>query len=164
MSIRAVFATSAFLLALQTPHVAANDTTPRSDAAWISFLETPIHSTKQQEFHARATRNTDPKVLKTISAHVSQSTDLRLLLKSYSDAELKFRSDNFLVTRIDGANVTIAAGKDFPELATRKLEKQLNTMGYHVDSVTPETLLQRNDSQAPDEPEFVVPFAKIAEE
>ena len=158
MFTREIFATIA-VLALQTSPVAADDIAPRSDAAWISFSESSIYSTKQQEFHARATPNVDPKLLKVISADVFRATDLLLLLKSYSDAELKFRSDNFLVTRIDGTNVTIAVGKEFPELVTRKLAKQLQAMGFHVDSVPPETLLQRNESKVLDEPQFVVPFA-----
>ena len=164
MAIRAVFATTAVLLALHTLPMTADGTAPDSNAAWISFSETPIYSTKQQEFHARATRNVDPKLLKIFSAHVSRTTDLRLQLKSYSDAELKYRSNNFLVTRIDGADVTIAVGKDFSESATRELAKQLRAMGFRVDSVQPESLLQRNDPQAQDEPEFVVPYATDSQE
>ena len=114
VAIRSVLARSSFLLALQAPPHVSNDTRPRPVADWFCYVEAPIHSTRKREFHARATRNTDPRLLRIISAHVSRSTDLRLLLESYCDAELKFRSDNFLVTRIDGANVTIAAGKHFP--------------------------------------------------
>jgi hypothetical protein len=158
MTIRTVVTAFAVLLMLQTSPVAADDIAPDSDASWISFSETSLYSTKQQEFHARATRNVDPKLLRIFSAHVSRATDLRLLMKSYTDAELKFRSDNFLVTRIDGTNVTIAVGKEFPEQVTRNLAKQLQTMGFHVDSVPPATLLHRNDSKIQDEPQFVVPY------
>ena len=125
-----------------------------------------LHATqvRRQEFHARATRNVDPKILKLFSAHVSRTTYLRLLLKSYSDAELKFRTDNFLVTRIDGTDLTIAGGQEFPQRAISKLAKQLRAMDFHVELVTPESLLKRNDSEGQEEPEFVVPFVGESEE
>ena len=156
MTIRTILSAFVALFAIQISPVAADDTASPSDAAWISFSETSHYSGKQQEFHARATRNVDPNVLKLLSAHVSRTTELRLLLKSYSDAELKFRTRNFLVIRIDGTDVTIAGGQEFPELAVRKLAKQLRTMDFHVDLVTPESLLKRSDSQGQDAPEFVV--------
>lgn len=158
MVVRVFFAMLTVLLSLHALVMTTDATAANTDAAWISFSEAPIRSAKQQEFHVRATQNVAPELLKFFSAHVSRTTDLRFLLKSYSDAKLKYRSDNFLVTRIDGADVTIAIGKDFPELATVKLAKQLHAMGFRVDTVQPKALLHRNDHQDQDEPEFIVPY------
>ncbi|MEM6473914.1 MAG: hypothetical protein AAF802_30460 [Planctomycetota bacterium] len=148
----------AVLLGIQDSRVAADDIPSPPDVAWISFSETSRYSENQPEFHARATKNVDPRILKFFSAHVSRTTDLHFLLKSYNDAELKFRTDNFLVIKIDGTDVTIAGGQEFPERTMSNLAKQLRARDFQVELVAPESLLKRNDSDDQDDPKFVVPF------
>ena len=164
MSFYTLFATLTLSLTLLTSAVAGDDIASRSDPAWISFAETPVQSNREQEFHARATKNADPKPLKFVSAFVARSTDLSLLLVSYGDADLKFRTDQFLVTRIAAKEVTFSTGSQFPASVTRSLAKRFRAMGYSVKIVAPGELLRKNDSADPSAPEFVVPHNNTSPE
>lgn len=151
-------------LTLLTSAVAGDNIASRWEPAWISFAETPVQSNQEQEFHARATMNADPKLLKIASAFVARSTDRSLLLVSYCDAALKFRTDQFLVTRIAAKEVTFTTGSQFPASVTRSLSKRFRAMGFAVKIVAPEVLLRKNDTSDPSAPEFVVPYNNISPE
>lgn len=141
-----------------------DDSASRAEPAWVSFAETPVQSQEEPEWHARATKNTNPNLLRIISAFVNRATDLRLSLVSYSDADLRWRTDKFLVAKIEGKRVILTTGSQFPAAVTRSLAKRLRSMSYDVELVATHALLRRNETSKPSEPEFVVPFSNDADQ
>ena len=146
----------ALSLALLGSAVAA-DAAPRAEQAWITYALTPVQTQKQQEWHVRATEHVDVKMLNLVSAFVARSTELKVLLVSRTDADLTFRTDQFLVTRFAGNEVTLTAGPRFPISATESLAKRFRAMGYAVKTVAPGVLLQEHHASDPAAPQFVVP-------
>lgn len=164
MTFRAVVSMSALSLAVSTFAIATDGAAPPSKPAWISFAEAPVETQTEQEWHVRATKNVDSVILKIISAFVARSTERRLVLVSRSDANLDFRTDQFLVAKIAANEVTLTTGTSFPTSVTDSLAKRLRKTGYVVEVVAPDVLLEKHHADDSLAPEFVVPHGAPSRE
>ncbi|QDT07770.1 hypothetical protein K227x_61980 [Rubripirellula lacrimiformis] len=154
--IRSCLVLSVFLLA---PNLLTADSSVSSDSesAWITIQKVPGQTSDRNEYHLRVTGNTDPKFLRLTGAPLHRFKSAKFYLKSYEDADLRFRSNDFLVLKIKGSSVVSAVAKDFPDSLAISLAKVFQANGYQVENVEPKMLLHRNEQQSPSAAEFVIP-------
>ncbi len=145
-----LFCTSAF----------SNEAT--ENGAWVSFTEGPTEQGVKQRIHVQATVNLDPDVLKVISSFVHRAIDQPMLLVSYGDADVRIRTERFIVARIRKKKLTVATNSLLPEASSRLLTKRLTRMGYKVELVAPKKLLLRTNASDEHPAEFIVPFREAS--
>ena len=156
--LRSYFALSVLLLA---PNLPAADTSISTDSesAWICIQNVSGPSSNQNIYHLRVTGNTDPRFLRLTASPLYRFKSAQFQLRSYKDADLKYRTNDFLVLKIDKRKVVFAVARDFPNSLAISLAKVIRAHGFHVETVEPDMLLHRNEQPSPTTPEFVVPYA-----
>ena len=132
--------------------------TPRqaSSPTWITICKSHSSDSQTSSFDLQVPSGIDFKVIDGIAKTLSdRGIDIGRLI-SRKNIELEFPTASFMIMKIDGDNLTIAPGSDFPFDATRALAKGLGGIGIQDTTIAdPDKLLHRRFSHGdPFFPEF----------
>ncbi|TWT56081.1 hypothetical protein [Allorhodopirellula solitaria] len=132
--------------------------TPRqaSSPTWITICKSQSNDRKTSSFDLQVPSGIDFKVIDAIANTLSdRGIDIGRLITRHNIV-LEFSTASFMIMRIDGDDLTVAPGSDFPFDATRALTKGLNGLGIHDTTIAdPDKLLHRRFSHGdPFFPEF----------
>ena len=148
MSLRIVcLAGCFFAMVLGDARISAEQLQPLSSPIWITLCHSPSNENQKSSVEFQVPSGIDFKVIDAIAKTLSdRNIDVERLV-SRQNISVEFSTASFVVMKIDGTDLTLAPGSDFPFEATRALATALNQHGVkNTTIVDPDKLLHRRFS------------------
>ncbi|NND99595.1 MAG: hypothetical protein HKN47_19945 [Pirellulaceae bacterium] len=127
--------------------VSAEAPRPASSPTWIAICKSQSNDSRTSKFDLQVPSGIDLKVIDAIAKTLSDG-DIHIgKLISRQNIGLEFPDASFMIMKIDGDDLTVAPGSEFPFDATRALARGLNGLGIQNTTIAdPDKLLHRRFS------------------
>ena len=148
MSFRIVCLAGCFVaMLLGDARISAEQLQPSSSPIWITLCHSPSNEHQKPSVEFQVPSGIDFTVIDAIANTLSdQNIDVGRLV-TRQNISMEFSTASFVVMKIEGSELTLAAGSDFPFEATRALGTALNQHGVeNTTIVDPDKLLHRRFS------------------